>query len=85
MTAESKLEVLRAVEGAGLPVNQVLSQLSIAKSRVVKKLGPPVTAARLMVWKREWAAISADAEAGTIPGPCFSRAGCTALRLVTGR
>ncbi len=32
MTAESKLEVLRAVEGAGLPVKQVLSQLSIAKS-----------------------------------------------------
>lgn len=32
MTAESKLEVLRAVEGAGLPVNQVLSQLGIAKS-----------------------------------------------------
>ena len=31
-------------------------------ARVVKKLGPPVTAARLMVWKREWAAISADAE-----------------------
>jgi hypothetical protein len=30
--------------------------------RVVKKLGPPVTAARLMVWKPEWAAISADAE-----------------------
>jgi hypothetical protein len=30
--------------------------------RVVKKLGPPVTAGRLMVWKREWAAISADAE-----------------------
>jgi putative transposase len=32
MTAESKLEVLRAVEGAGLPVKQVLSQLSIARS-----------------------------------------------------
>jgi len=32
MTAESKLEVLRAVEGAGLPVNQVLSQLTIARS-----------------------------------------------------
>ncbi len=32
MTAESKLQVLRAVEGAGLPVKQVLSQLSIAKS-----------------------------------------------------
>jgi len=31
-------------------------------TRVVKKLGPPVTAARLMVWKHEWAAISADAE-----------------------
>jgi hypothetical protein len=30
--------------------------------REVKKLRPPVTAARLMVWKREWAAISADAE-----------------------
>ena len=30
--------------------------------RVVKKPGLPVTAARLMVWKREWAAISADAE-----------------------
>jgi len=32
MTAESKLEVLRAVEGAGLPVNQVLSQLGISQS-----------------------------------------------------
>ena len=32
------------------------------KPPVVKKLGPPVTAARLMGWKREWAAISADAE-----------------------
>ena len=31
-------------------------------ARVVKKLGPPVTAAHSMVWIREWAAISADAE-----------------------
>jgi putative transposase len=30
MTAESKLEVLRAVEGAGLPVKQVLSRLAIS-------------------------------------------------------
>ena len=32
MTAESKLEVLRAVQGAGLPVTQVLSQLGMARS-----------------------------------------------------
>jgi putative transposase len=32
MTAESKLEVLRAVQGAGLPVKRVLSQLVIARS-----------------------------------------------------
>ena len=32
MTAESKLEVLRAVEGAGLPVKQVLAQLTISRS-----------------------------------------------------
>jgi putative transposase len=32
MSAESKLEVLRAVEGAGLPVKQVLSQLAISRS-----------------------------------------------------
>ena len=31
-------------------------------ARVVKRLGPPVTAARLMGWKRESAEISADAE-----------------------
>jgi len=30
--------------------------------RVVKKLGPPVTARRLMGWKREWAAISVEVE-----------------------
>jgi hypothetical protein len=30
--------------------------------RVVKKLGPLVTVGRLMVWKRDGAAISADAE-----------------------
>jgi len=32
MTAGSKLEVLRAAQGAGLPVTQVLSQLGIARS-----------------------------------------------------
>jgi putative transposase len=32
MTAETKLEVLRAVQGAGLPVKQVLSELGIARS-----------------------------------------------------
>ena len=32
MTAESKLEVLRAVEGAGLPVKRVLCQLGITRS-----------------------------------------------------
>jgi len=32
MTAGTKLEVLRAVEGAGLPIKQVLSQLAIARS-----------------------------------------------------
>jgi putative transposase len=32
MTAESKLEVLRAVQGAGLPVKRVLSQLGITRS-----------------------------------------------------
>ena len=32
MTAESKLEVLRAVEGTGLPVSQVLTQLGIPSS-----------------------------------------------------
>lgn len=32
MSAESKLEVLRAVQGSGLGVNQVLSQLGIARS-----------------------------------------------------
>ena len=32
MTAESKVEVLRAVQGAGLPVRQVLSQLGIPRS-----------------------------------------------------
>lgn len=32
MTAEAKLEVLRAVQGAGLPVSRVLSQLGIARS-----------------------------------------------------
>jgi putative transposase len=32
MSAESKLEVLRAVQGAGLPVAQVLAQLGIARS-----------------------------------------------------
>jgi len=32
MTAESKLEVLRAVEGSGLPVKQVLAQLIISRS-----------------------------------------------------
>lgn len=32
MDAQSKLEVLRAVQGAGLPVNQVLSQLGIVRS-----------------------------------------------------
>lgn len=32
MSAEAKLEVLRAVQGAGLRVNQVLSQLGIARS-----------------------------------------------------
>ena len=32
MTAEAKLEVLRAVQGAGLPVTQVLLQLGIARS-----------------------------------------------------
>lgn len=31
MIAETKMEVLRAVEGAGLPVNQVLAQLGIAR------------------------------------------------------
>ena len=39
-----------------------LAWCSILHSRVVKKLGPPVTAARLMGWKREWAAISVDVE-----------------------
>jgi len=32
MTAESKLEVLWAVQGTGLPVKRVLSQLGIARS-----------------------------------------------------
>jgi putative transposase len=32
MTAESKLEVLRAVQGAGLPTKQALSQLTIPRS-----------------------------------------------------
>ena len=32
MSAESKLGVLRAVEGAGLPVKEVLSQLAISRS-----------------------------------------------------
>jgi len=32
MTADSKLEVLRAVEGTGLPVSQVLTQLGIPSS-----------------------------------------------------
>ena len=32
MTAELKLEVLRAVQGAGMPATKVLSQLGIARS-----------------------------------------------------
>jgi transposase InsO family protein len=32
MTAESKLEVLRAVQGAGLPMTRVISQLGIARA-----------------------------------------------------
>ncbi len=51
---------------------------------VVKKLGPSLTAGYLMDWEQDWAEISADAEKA-IPGPCFSRAGCEALRLVTWR
>ena len=32
MSAELKLELLRAVQGSGLPATQVLSQLGIARS-----------------------------------------------------
>ena len=42
--------------------SQTKNHVAINESRVVKKLGPPVTAARLMGWKREWAAISVDVE-----------------------
>jgi len=39
-----------------------------SKRRLVKNLGPPLTAARLMRWKREWAAILADAETAQFQG-----------------
>jgi putative transposase len=60
MTAESKLEVLRAVQGAGLPVKQVLSQLGIARStyyrwrRVFRQRGQPGLHDRLPTRHRTW-------------------------------
>ena len=60
MTAESKLEVLRAVQWAGLPVRQVLSQLGIARStyyrwrQSFRCRGKPGLHDRPAVRKRTW-------------------------------
>jgi putative transposase len=60
MSAEPKLEVLRAVEGAGLPVKQVLSQLTISRStyyrwrRSFRQRGQPGLHDRLPIRGRTW-------------------------------
>jgi transposase InsO family protein len=60
MTAGSKLEVLRAVEGAGLPVKQVLAQLTISRStyyrwrRSFRHRGQPGLHDRLPIRGRTW-------------------------------
>ena len=60
MTAESKLEVLRAVQGAGLPVKQVLSQLGIARAtyyrwrRSFRQRGQPGLHDRPPIHGRTW-------------------------------
>jgi len=60
MTADSKLEVLRAVQGAGLPISQVLSQLGIARStyyrwrRSFRHRGRPGLHDRPSVRDRTW-------------------------------
>jgi putative transposase len=60
MTAESKLEVLRAVQGAGLPVKQVLSQLGVARAtyyrwrRSFRQRGQPGLHDRPPIHGRRW-------------------------------
>jgi putative transposase len=60
MTAESKLEVLRAVQGAGLPVTQVLYQLRIARTtyyrwrRSFRQRGQPGLHDRASTRGRTW-------------------------------
>jgi len=60
MTAESKLEVLRAVQGAGLPVKQVLSQLGVARAtyyrwrRSFRQRGQPGLHDRPPMHRRKW-------------------------------
>jgi putative transposase len=60
MTAETKLEVLRAVEGAGLPMKQALSQLAIARStyyrwrRAFRQRGQPGLHDRPPIRGRAW-------------------------------
>ena len=60
MTAESKLEVLRAVQGAGLPVKQVLSQLGVARAtyyrwrRSFRQRGQPGLHDRPPIHGRTW-------------------------------
>jgi putative transposase len=60
MTTESKLEVLRAVEGTGLAVRQMLYQLAIAKStyyrwrQAFRRRGRPGLHDRLPTRARTW-------------------------------
>ena len=60
MTAETKLEVLRAVEGAGLPVKQVLCQLGVARAtynrwrRAFRQRGQPGLHDRPPIRGRTW-------------------------------